>query len=353
MTEIRISVQYQHQPELVWRALTDRKLLSRWFMLTDLEPHAGSTFELLPETLPGFDGTVRGELIEVTEGRRLSMRWRGEQMHSRVTWELSETPGGSRLLITQSGFLGIRGTARRRQLIATYRRLFGVRLAAVLDGLAAGADIAVPPPPSVTDAPEPPDRRRQVLVVLAAALLVACAAVVVANLPSRTSDPASAQMTSGSALPAATQATNRLASGTAAPPRRTPTTSPSPSGSVSSAATPAAPSTTPPAPEAAALGASYATLSTTLLGYRGSVEVANSGGSSSEPWTVTLVVQGLDLVSGVEGPAPKRSGDTVTFSGPALRSGSSTRIVFDVTLSLLGSKEPANCEIDGSTCAGL
>jgi uncharacterized protein YndB with AHSA1/START domain len=351
VTEIRISVQYQHQPELVWRALTDRKLLSRWFMLTDLEPRAGSTFELLPETLPGFDGTVRGELIEVAEGRRLSMRWRGEQMHSRVTWELSETPAGSRLLITQSGFLGIRGTARRRQLIATYRRLFGVRLAAVLDGLATGADIAVPPPPTATDAPEPPDRRRQVLVVLAAALLVATAATVVANLPARTSEPASAQMTSGAALPAATSATSRLASGTAVPPRRTPTTGPTPSRPASGAPTTAAPRTTPPA--SAALGASYATVSTTLLGYRGSVEVANSGGNSSEPWTVTLVVQGLDLVSGVEGPAPKRSGDTVTFSGPALPAGTSERIVFDVTLSLLGPKEPATCEIDGSTCAGL
>lgn len=352
MTEIRISVQYQHRPELVWRALTDRKLISRWFMLTDLEPRAGSTFELLPETLPGFDGTVRGELVDVVEGRRLSMRWRGEQMHSRVTWELSETPGGARLLITQSGFLGVRGTARRRQLIATYRRLFGVRLAAVLDGLATGVDIAVPPPPSVTDAPEPPDRRRQVLVVLAAALLVATAAVVVANLPSRTSEPASARMTSGAAMPAATTAAaSRFASGTATPTRRPPTAGASPTPSASGVPTTAAPRSTPPAP--AALGASYATVSTSLLGYRGSVDVANTGGAASEPWTVTLVMEGLDLVSGVEGPAPRRDGETVTFSGPALGAGASTKIVFDVTLRLLGPKEPASCEIDGSTCAGL
>ncbi|MEJ3741851.1 SRPBCC domain-containing protein [Actinomycetes bacterium KLBMP 9797] len=355
MSEIRLSVQFGHPPELVWRALTERRLLSRWFMLTDFAPARGTRFELLPETMPGFEGRVTGEVIEVELGRRLVMRWHGEQLHCRVTWELSGTREGSLLVVTQSGFLGLRGTARRRQLVATYRQLFGVRLLAVLDGLATGADVAVPPPPA---APEPagPDRRRQLLAVGAAALLIALAAVLVANLPEGTSEPVAAQ--TASTPPAAASATAPTGQRTSGPARspRTSAAPATPTGSASPGTTPAgaAPATTAPAAPAA-LAARYRTVSTGLLGYRGEVEASNTGGTAAPGWTVTLTVAPLAVVSRVEGPPPEQNGTTVRFTGTALEPGTTARIVFDVGLdaTLLGPKKPSACAIDSSACAGL
>ncbi|GFJ91546.1 SRPBCC family protein [Phytohabitans rumicis] len=188
MSEIRLDVDLRHPPDVVWQALTEQPLLARWFMLTDLSPEAGSRFQLLPEDLPGLPNAVDGEVIEAIPARRLAMRWQGEQLHSKVIWELAPTPAGCRLVVTQTGFLGLRGSARRRALVSTYKRLFEVRLPAVLDG------VVPPSPPRLAGvAPAGPDRRRQLLAVLAAALLVALVGALVANLPAKTSEPAVAQ----------------------------------------------------------------------------------------------------------------------------------------------------------------
>lgn len=155
MTEILIDVDVGHPPERVWRALTDRAVLSEWFMQTDLEPYQGHRFRLMPEGLLGFDGPLDGELVEVVEPRRLVMLWRGEQMHSRVTWELVPLPEGCRLRLSHTGFIGVQGSLRRKELRRAYDRMLGDRLPQVLANLAAGgqpgnggsgADEPVPPP---------------------------------------------------------------------------------------------------------------------------------------------------------------------------------------------------------------
>lgn len=360
MTEIRISVDFGHSSDLVWRALTDRRLLSRWFMLTDLEPVEGAHFQLLPEALPGFEGAVDGEVTGVAAGRRLVMRWRAEQMHSQVRWELAETPEGCRLVVSQSGFLGLRGSARQKALESTYQQLFGERLPAVLDAVAAGDEPVTPPftrPPN--PAQSPPGRRRQVFVLVAVALVVAVVAVIVASLPGDTGEPAIAE--TGSSDPAASApdpvsgtATATAAAGAPPTPSRSPTAPPAASPGATSVPSPER--TTAPAPvEPAALGARYETLSSGLLNYRGEVVVDNSGGTAAPKWTLTITVQPLATVTGVEGPSPTQNGTTVSFTGSAVAAGASARVVFDVGLdtTLLGPKQPVSCTVDGDACAGL
>lgn len=126
-----------HPSERVWRALTDARLLTRWFMRTDLAPREGSHFTLEPGTLPGFLGPVSGELVELSPPRRLVMLWQGESLHTRVAWELTSTDDGCRLLIVQTGFFGAPAALRSRALRATYLQLFDEQLPRMLDQLAA------------------------------------------------------------------------------------------------------------------------------------------------------------------------------------------------------------------------
>jgi uncharacterized protein YndB with AHSA1/START domain len=381
---MRMDFDVCHPPTLVWRALTDQRQLARWFMPGDLEPVQDSRFQLRPLTLPGFDGPIYGQVLEVSAERRLAMRWTSDQLHLRVTWELTSTPEGCRLTVSQSGFFGVGGSRRRQALLSTYDRLFGERLPAVLDGLAGKGD-PVPPRPSRLPAPVParPDRRRQLLAVAAAALLIGLVAAVLPNLSAPTSRPVEAEAsgTSGQPAPATVAPTAAASSPPAASstassstaieaPRRPPGASLAATrGSVSTPPRPAAPRTSAPAeratttaapprppPAPAALAARYSTLSTGLLTYRGEVVVRNTGGTTSDRWTLTITVPLLASVRGVAGPRPSLSGTAWAFRGAGVPAGGSARVVFDVLLdvgSLLGATRPLSCRVSGEDCAGF
>jgi len=133
VSEISVDVDLPHPPDRVWRALTDRRLLATWFMQTDLEPLPGAVGRALPSGIPGFTGPFDIEVVSVAPERLLAMRWRGDQLHAEVRWELEELTGGTRLRISQTGFLGVNGTLRRRELRRAYQRLFGEELPAMLN----------------------------------------------------------------------------------------------------------------------------------------------------------------------------------------------------------------------------
>lgn len=143
MSEIRVEIDLPHSPELVWRALTDRDLLSSWFLPTDLEPREGGVFQAVPHRVPGFSGAFDIEVVGVLPSRSLLMQWRGDQMHAQVTWEIDSSPSGSLLTVRQNGFFGVNGSVRRRELRRAYQEMFEERLPATLDRLAR-AEPAVP-----------------------------------------------------------------------------------------------------------------------------------------------------------------------------------------------------------------
>jgi uncharacterized protein YndB with AHSA1/START domain len=136
VTDIRVIVELAHPPPLVWRALTDHRLLCQWFMPTDFVARKHTPFRFHPTGLAGFQGPIDVEISHLTPPSRLTMQWRGEQLHSQVIWELEPTDAGCRLIVEHTGFLGLRGHQRRRELIATYGLLFGERLPATVDQLA-------------------------------------------------------------------------------------------------------------------------------------------------------------------------------------------------------------------------
>src|ERR1700683_5256979 len=84
MTQIRIIRNYPHPPSMVWRAITDPKLVARWTVTgqggrpVGFTPIVGSKFQLVVQPVPGWRGVVYCEVLEVDDQRLLRYTWRGE-----------------------------------------------------------------------------------------------------------------------------------------------------------------------------------------------------------------------------------------------------------------------------------
>jgi uncharacterized protein YndB with AHSA1/START domain len=85
---------YPHPPERVWQALTDPTEIRKWLMPAEFEAKVGFRFR--------FDGQslrVAGEVLEVSEARRLRYTWDDGESGSPsvVSWLLEPKDGGTLL----------------------------------------------------------------------------------------------------------------------------------------------------------------------------------------------------------------------------------------------------------------
>jgi uncharacterized protein YndB with AHSA1/START domain len=95
-----------HAPAKVWRALTDPELLSEWLLpVAGFELGRGAQFTFNAPAKPGWDGTVRCELLEIEPLRKLRYTWVvGDFLDTIVTFTLTPSASGTHLLLVQSGF---------------------------------------------------------------------------------------------------------------------------------------------------------------------------------------------------------------------------------------------------------
>lgn len=94
-----------HPPAKVWRALTEPALLSAWLlpvMNHRLEEGADFTFTAPPQ--PGWDGIVNCRFLAIEQGKSLSWSWVVGDIDTVVTFTLTPTESGTRLMLVQSGF---------------------------------------------------------------------------------------------------------------------------------------------------------------------------------------------------------------------------------------------------------
>lgn len=106
---IVVDYPFPQPPAAVWRALTEPALVSRWLMPTDIRPIVGAEFTFKAPAMPGWDGTVRCQVLEVTPPLRLRYSWRGgppdHAIDTTVTWTLTAQPdGGTLLRLEHAGF---------------------------------------------------------------------------------------------------------------------------------------------------------------------------------------------------------------------------------------------------------
>jgi uncharacterized protein YndB with AHSA1/START domain len=94
-----------HSPAKVWRALTDPTLLAEWLLpVFELKLEPGAAFMFKTQPYPGWDGTVSCRIIEIDEPRKLSYAWTVPFLDTVVTFTLTPTAAGTRLLLEQAGF---------------------------------------------------------------------------------------------------------------------------------------------------------------------------------------------------------------------------------------------------------
>jgi uncharacterized protein YndB with AHSA1/START domain len=96
-----------HSPQKVWRALTDPKLLAERLLPVldlDLQLETGAAFTFKTQPYPGWDGTVNCRFVEIEPHRKLSYTWSVPFLDTVVTFTLTPTTSGTRLLLVQSGF---------------------------------------------------------------------------------------------------------------------------------------------------------------------------------------------------------------------------------------------------------
>ncbi len=105
LRDLKTEVFYPHPPQRVWQVLTNRRALAAWLMDNDFEPRVGHKFRFQTQSLPGLEGTVNCEVIELDEPKRLSYTWHDSLMPypSIVTWTLTPVDGGTRLHLEHQG----------------------------------------------------------------------------------------------------------------------------------------------------------------------------------------------------------------------------------------------------------
>ncbi|MER7002397.1 SRPBCC domain-containing protein [Dactylosporangium sp. NPDC000555] len=149
MTEIRVDVDLEHPPALVWRAFTEARLVTDWLPTTRFMARDDGTFTFQASDLAGLEDPIEGQLVTVEAPHRLVMRWQATDLHTIVAVTLAERGEGSRFTFTQSGFLGRQGIMRRTALLTTYTSLLEGPLPATLAKIAARAaeqpEAATPP----------------------------------------------------------------------------------------------------------------------------------------------------------------------------------------------------------------
>jgi uncharacterized protein YndB with AHSA1/START domain len=109
--DIRREVVYPHPIEKVWRAVTDPELLGQWLMPNDFKAEVGHRFTFTTAPGPGFDGVVHCEVLELDAPHLVRISWRGGPIDTVVTMALSEVPGGTRFVMEQTGFEGLKAIA--------------------------------------------------------------------------------------------------------------------------------------------------------------------------------------------------------------------------------------------------
>jgi uncharacterized protein YndB with AHSA1/START domain len=103
-----------HAPSLIWKALTNGELTSRWLMEPKgFRAEVGCCFTFQTTPAGPWDGTIQCEVLEIIPYQRLSYSWRsgsedndgyGSKLDTIVTFSLFAAEAGTRLRLVHSGF---------------------------------------------------------------------------------------------------------------------------------------------------------------------------------------------------------------------------------------------------------
>jgi len=95
---------FNHPIADVWKAISDEKEISAWFIQADFKPEAGYKYKFKHEE-NGKCTNIDGEVLEANPVHKLVYTWvvRGTEAVTTVTWQLEEAGEGTKLTLTHSG----------------------------------------------------------------------------------------------------------------------------------------------------------------------------------------------------------------------------------------------------------
>ncbi len=141
MSEFSITNDYSASPEKVWRALTDPELVALWTTTgqggkpVGFEPIVGTHFKFVATPLPGWNGIVECEVLEVRAPSLLRYTWRNgdDDAKTIVTCRVEPRGSGTRFTWEHTGFTGVGGFMMSKLLASVRRKMLSVGLPAVLE----------------------------------------------------------------------------------------------------------------------------------------------------------------------------------------------------------------------------
>lgn len=143
MTDIHIVCDYPHPPAMLWRAVTDPELVARWTVTgrggrpVGFAPTVGTRFQFVGKPVPGWNGIVDCEILEVREPSLLRFSWQGDENGptTYVTYRIEPHDAGTRFSYDHTGFTGATGFVMAKLLGSVRKKMLTVGLPAVLDDL--------------------------------------------------------------------------------------------------------------------------------------------------------------------------------------------------------------------------
>lgn len=143
MSEIRIVQDYAYPPREVWRAVTDPDLITRWTATgrggrpVGFATTVGTKFRFVGKPMPGWNGIVNCEVLEVAEPSLLRYSWTDDEggATTYVTYRLEPAAGGTRFIYEHVGFTGVGGLMMSKLLGRVRTKMLRTGLPAVLESV--------------------------------------------------------------------------------------------------------------------------------------------------------------------------------------------------------------------------
>lgn len=141
MSEYRVVQDYPHSAAKVWRALTDPEIVPRWTTTgrggrpEGFLPVAGTRFRYVGKPMPGWNGVVACEVVEVRGPNLLRYTWQGgdDDDVTMVTCTIGPSGTGTRLIFEHTGFTGFGGFIVSRILASVRKKMLAQGLPPVLE----------------------------------------------------------------------------------------------------------------------------------------------------------------------------------------------------------------------------
>lgn len=130
---IKLKTVLPYPPALVWKALTDARILGTWFMENNITLLPGAEFEFKMAPQKGWDGITHCQILHIEPLKQIAYTYKGEatgekalacagihsdsadkagkgfftKLNTILTFDLSPTCGGTILTMRQSGYNGL------------------------------------------------------------------------------------------------------------------------------------------------------------------------------------------------------------------------------------------------------